>query len=80
MTRAAGRVDIAKKSEATHTGMDEASLSDFQDESPARPADSDCDTTVEFVPDGGTCEACGEPAPRLWDDDGARLCGSCKSW
>ena len=37
-------------------------------------------STSQFVPDGATCEACGEPSTRLWFDGDQTVCGSCKPW
>jgi len=36
--------------------------------------------TSRWTPDGEACEACGETVTRLWDDDGRRVCRSCKQW
>jgi len=55
--------------------MEETSLTDFQDETP-----DESETTSAFVPAGADCERCGEPATRLWLDDGTRVCGACKPW
>jgi len=36
--------------------------------------------TARWTPDGEACEDCGETVTRLWDDDGRRVCRSCKHW
>ena len=36
--------------------------------------------TAGWAPDGAACEACGETASRLWDDEGQQVCRSCKEW
>ncbi|WP_136689788.1 DUF7573 domain-containing protein [Halorhabdus amylolytica] len=37
-------------------------------------------TTYAFVPDGGTCEACGELSEGRWHQDGDLVCSTCKEW
>lgn len=69
--------------------MEDASLNEFveSDESEAGSADPDEVTGVEpaaataqWSPAGESCERCEAATNRLWMDDGAFVCQSCKDW
>jgi len=74
--------------------MEETSLDDFLGggstaEKPAEDGGPGDDGTVEvesppavsrWTADGEPCGSCGEPARRLWSDDGRIVCGDCKDW
>lgn len=36
--------------------------------------------TATWVPEGGTCERCGEPAGWRWTDADGLVCRGCKDW
>lgn len=81
----------ADATEAAGEAQDAARASpDTATESPDSASDSERDAsggpveraavTSSWLGDGGTCSACGEPAGRLWADDGVRVCTTCKPW
>jgi hypothetical protein len=59
--------------------MEETSLTDFEDTHDEQGPDP-AESTAQFVPGGGECEVCERRVERLWDDDGRRVCSSCKTW
>jgi hypothetical protein len=59
--------------------MEETSLTDFEDAHDEQAPDP-AESTAQFVPGGGECETCGQAVERLWDEDGRRVCSSCKRW
>lgn len=63
-------------------GGDEERSQPSQDASGAESnSQPDHDPSVaSWTPDGETCEACGKTVGRLWDDEGRRVCRSCKHW
>lgn len=38
------------------------------------------ESTYAWTPSGATCDACGASVERRWRDEGALVCGDCKSW
>ena len=72
--------------------MEDRSLDEFLEDGEESGEDSQGETesevtpdepepaTAGWTPDGAACEACGETASRLWDDEGQQVCRSCKEW
>lgn len=54
-----------------------------REDGPSDGADEDvvlAAVTSSWAADGGACASCGEPAGRLWEDGGERVCTACKPW
>ncbi|WP_135665989.1 DUF7573 domain-containing protein [Halorhabdus rudnickae] len=65
--------DFVEREDRSRTQRRESGKTDAVGVEPAR-------TTYAFVPDGGTCEACGEATERRWHQDGDLVCPACKKW
>ena len=67
-----GDGDAESESATGDSGSDDG----LPDASAVDPATS----TLRWSSDGAACDACGATVERRWEDDGAFVCGDCKTW
>lgn len=76
---------VAAEPEADSTSEPSAQAErDHDDEAPTTDDDdasvTPATTTYAWSDEGTTCDECGEPAERRWQQDGALVCPECKVW
>ena len=71
--RGTGSTDSTGGDGAGTAAEDAAAPEDGRDVAPAT-------TTYVWSDEGTTCEECGAPAERRWQQDGALVCPDCKVW